>query len=275
MSMRRGAYQAIGYGVLVLLVMLCLFPLYYMLVASLKNTNQFYTTYWWPAIPFHPENFAEAWETVGLPLANSLLVSSLSVLGIVATAAFASYGFARFSSLRGSGVLFYAIIFLLMIPGIMTLVPSFMVVKGLGILNTRAGLIIPYIAGGQAFSILVMRAFFDSTPVELFESAELDGASEYRIFLQIAIPMCLASIGIVAVWAFLGTWNNYVWPLIVIRKSSLSVVTIALAYFTGQYGSKYGTLFAGYTIASVPLVLIYIFAMRQFIRGFAEGAIKM
>jgi ABC-type glycerol-3-phosphate transport system permease component len=271
----RRASQIVKHTALTLLVVLSLFPFYYMIVTSFKNSEQFFTTYWWPAWPMHFENYLEAWESVGRPLLNSLYVSSASVLGILAAASLASYGFARFSELKGSQALFYGIIFLLMMPSILTLVPAFMITKSLGLLNTFGGLIIPYIAGGQAFSILVLRSFFEATPRDFFDSAEIDGASELRIFVRIALPMCMSSLGIIAVWAFLGTWNNYIWPLIVIRRSSHFVVTIALAFFQGQYGSKYGTLFAGYTIASVPIVLLYLFTMKRFIRGFAEGAIKM
>jgi len=271
----RLAPRVVSNFILIVLTALCLFPLYYMLTTSFKNSEQFYNTYWWPAFPMHFENYAKAWKTIGLSVFNSLLVCSISVFGILLTGSFASYGFARFSNLKGGQVLFYAIIFLLMIPSIMTLIPSFMVTKNLGLLDTRWGLIIPYIAGGQAFSILVLRAFFEATPKDLFDAAEIDGASEYRIYLQIALPMCVSSLGIIAVWAFLGTWNNFIWPLIVIRKASLYVVTIKLALFSGTYASNFGVLFAGYTIAAIPLVILFLFSMKHFIRGASEGAIKM
>jgi ABC-type glycerol-3-phosphate transport system permease component len=271
----RTASKLVKYGILLLFLVLCLFPLYYMFITSFKNNQQFFTTYWWPAFPLHLGNYLEAWDSVGIPLLNSILVSSVSVLGILITTALASFGFVRFSELKISNYLFYAVVFLLMIPGILTLIPSFMVIIDLGLMNTRWGLILPYIAGGQAFSILVLRSFFEVLPRDLFESAEIDGASEYRIFWSIALPMCVSSLGIIAVWSFLGTWNNYIWPLIVIQKPSLYVVTTALSFFRGQYGSNYGTLFAGYTIASIPLIILYLSVMKRFIKGFADGAIKM
>jgi ABC-type glycerol-3-phosphate transport system permease component len=163
-----------------------------------------------------------------------------------------------------------------MIPGVLTLIPTFLLVKNMGLLNTYWVLILPYIAGGQAFAIFVLRSFIASQPEEIFESARIDGAGEFRIYATITLPMAKPILGTLAILSLLSSWNDYIWPSVTLRTPQLWTISLQLVSFSSQWASlqQYGPMFAGYVIASIPLLILFIFTMRLFIEGLASGAIK-
>jgi multiple sugar transport system permease protein/raffinose/stachyose/melibiose transport system permease protein len=159
---------------------------------------------------------------------------------------------------------------------VLTLIPLFLLVKDMGLLNTYWVLILPYIAGGQAFAIFVLRSFIASQPEEIFESARIDGANEFTIYSRIALPMAKPILGTLAILSLLSTWNDYIWPSVTLRNPELWTISLQLVSFSSQWASlqQYGQMFAGYVVASIPLFLLFIFTMRLFIEGLASGAIK-
>ncbi|MGC8890905.1 MAG: carbohydrate ABC transporter permease, partial [bacterium] len=207
---------------------------------------------------------------------NSGIVTTSSVFGVLLIGSVSAFTFARFN-FPGKDLLFFAILSLLMIPGILTLVPSFLLVKRLGLLNTYWALILPYISGGQVFGIFILRSFIASLPEELFESARVDGASTLQTFFSIAIPLSKPILVTVAIMNILGTWNDYVWPLVTIPDGRLWTITVGIVSFSSQYGGleMWGPMFAGYVIASIPLIILFFFTMRYFIAGLTSGALKV
>jgi ABC-type glycerol-3-phosphate transport system permease component len=145
---------------------------------------------------------------------------------------------------------------------------------GNGLLNSHLALVLPYLAGGQVFAIFILRSFLAALPEELFEAARLDGASELQLYARIAMPLCRPIIGTIAVMTTLSSWNDYVWPLIVLSDDTRKTLSIGLAFFRGAYATTYGPLFAGYVIASLPLLVLFLLTMRAFIAGLTSGAIK-
>jgi len=164
----------------------------------------------------------------------------------------------------------------LMIPGVLTLVPAFLLVKTLGLMNTYWALILPYIAGGQIFAIFVLRSFIASLPEELFEAARLDGASTMQAFRNIVIPLSKPILVTIAIMNVLGTWNDYIWPLVTIPDSKLWTISVGIVTFGSSFRGleSWGPMFAGFVIASVPMVILFLFTMRYFIAGLTSGAIK-
>jgi len=251
------------------------YPLLFTLFTSFKDNSQFYSTFWGPALPLHWSNYADAWRQLYPVLLNTVLVGVVSAFGVVFLASLAAYVFAR-HRFPGSSVFFYAIIALLMIPGVLTLIPLFLLVKDLGLLNTYWVLILPYIAGGQAFAIFVLRSFIAALPEEIFESARIDGADEFTIYRRIATPMAKPILGTLAILSLLSTWNDYIWPSVTLRNQDLWTISLKLVSFSSQWASlqQYGPMFAGYVIASIPLLLLFMFTMRLFIEGLSTGALK-
>jgi ABC-type glycerol-3-phosphate transport system permease component len=261
--------------ILALLAILTFYPFVFMFVTSFKTTPQFIHDFWGAPWPPELNNYVDAWSVVGRYMFNSLVVSGVSMIGVLGIASISAFVFARFN-FPGREFLFMLILALLMVPSVLTLVPAFLLVKDLRLMNTHWALILPYIAGGQIFAIFILRGFIASLPEELFEAARLDGASTMQIFTRIAMPLSTPILITVAIMNVLGTWNDYVWPLVTIPNSKLWTMSLGIVSFGSQYGGleRWGPMFAGYVIASVPLIIVFLFTMRYFIAGLTSGAIK-
>ena len=197
------------------------------------------------------------------------------MVGVLLVASISGFIFARYD-FPGREVLFFAILALLMIPGVLTLVPAFLLVKDLGLLNTYWALILPYIAGGQIFAIFILRSFIASLPEELFEATRLDGATTLQIFRFLVVPLSKPILVTIAIMNVLGTWNDYIWPLVTIPDSKLWTVSVGVVSFGSSFRGleSWGPMFAGFVLASIPLVVLFLFTMRHFIAGLTSGAIK-
>jgi ABC-type glycerol-3-phosphate transport system permease component len=273
MYVTRRLRDAPSIAVLVAFVALTLYPLAFMVITSLKDLAQYNEQFWLPVWPLHLENYTAAWAAVAPYMLNSVIVTGASATGVVVLSCFAAYAFARFA-FPGRELCYYLVIFLLMIPAVLTLVPSFLLVKSLGLMNTRWALILPYIAGGQVLAIFIMRAFFAGLPEELFEAARIDGAGEIGAFWRIAIPLTRPILVTIAIIQVLGTWNDYVWPFLVVQDDSLKTLVVGLVLFQTRFYTYWGPLMAGYTLASIPLLLLFFVGMRYFIEGLTSGALR-
>jgi multiple sugar transport system permease protein/raffinose/stachyose/melibiose transport system permease protein len=272
---RRQWRQALLYLILALLVFLTFLPILVMLLISVKDTAQFYNSFWSISLPLHWENFSNAVAALLPYMLNSIIVSGSSMVGVVVLSCFAGYAFARFRFF-GREVFYYLVLVLLMIPSVLTLVPQFVLVKNLGLLETRWSLILPYIAAGQVLAIFILRSFFAGLPEELFESARIDGAGELGAFWRIALPLTKPILGTVAIVQLLSTWNDYVWPFVVTQQSpDLYTLVVGLVSFTGRHSTEWGPLMAANIIAALPLVIVFMFTVRYFIQGLTAGALKM
>jgi ABC-type glycerol-3-phosphate transport system permease component len=174
-----------------------------------------------------------------------------------------------------SFIIFYIIISLLMVPFVLTLVPAFVWIKQLGLLNTHWALILPYVAGGQVFAIYLLRSFFATIPNEIFDSGVVDGANIFQLYWRIGLPLTTPMLSVIAIVNTLHVWNDYIWPLVTLQQDDMRTITIGLRYFQGQFHTNYGPLFAGYILASLPLLILFLLAMRPFVSGLTSGAIKM
>lgn len=261
--------------ILGIMAIITFYPLIFTVFTSFKDNGQFYSTFWGPAFPLHWSNYVDAWRKLDDSIFNTIFVGVVSAFGVTFLGSLAAYVFAR-HQFPGRDSLFLAILALLMIPGVLTLIPTFLLVKDMGLLNTYWVLILPYIAGGQAFAIFVLRSFIASQPEEIFESARIDGAGEFTIYARITLPMAKPILGTLAILSLLSTWNDYIWPSVTLRNPELWTISLQLVSFSSQWSSlqQYGPMFAGYVIASIPLFILFVFTMRLFIEGLATGAIK-
>ncbi len=249
-------------------------PFIITIIISFKDIPQFDHYPFTITIPLHPENYLEAWRIVSRYILNSLITSGTSVVGMVILAAISAWAFARYP-FPGRELFFFGVLALLMVPGELTLIPAFLLVKDLGLLNTRWVLIAPYIAGGQVFAIFILRQFFEALPGEMFEAARIDGANELQVFRHIGIPLSQSILGVVAIMHVLSTWNDVIWPLVTLRSNELMTLTIGLYAFRTAWYTIWGPLMAGYVIASIPLIILFAFTSRLFVEGLSSGAIKM
>ena len=248
-------------------------PLYLMVVVSFKTNTQFYASPTTLTPPFHPENWIEAWRQVMPTVANSIFISVSATVLTLCFALLAAYFFAR-QKMPLSAFFWNAILILMMMPMIANLVPLFRLLKDLNLLNTLAALILVGAASGQVFAIFVLRNFVADIPGDLYEAAEIDGASHFQQLRNVVLPLSGPILGTVGVMQFVAAWNEFVLPLIVMRDHSRLPVMVQLLRMAGEYLKFWGPLMAGYALASIPIILLFVFSMKLFVRGLTEGAVK-
>lgn len=256
--------------VLAFFAILTLYPFYFMVMTSLKTNEQFFTHFWSFTFPLHFENYSQVFSRVMAFVINSLMYSIPTLLLVLALSLLAGYAFARFRFF-GKEPLFLAMLALMMLPAILTLIPLFVQIRDWGWLNTRHGVILPWTSFQVVFATYIMRVFFERLPEEMFEAARLDGANELRSFFSIALPLALPGLGTIAILNLLFTWNDVIWPLVALLERDMYPIAAGILAFRGQYGTQFGPLFAGYTLASIPLVVFFAFTVRQFIQGMKGG----
>jgi multiple sugar transport system permease protein len=256
-------------------ILIELLPLYMMLQISFKNNRSFIQNPWWPTWPteWQWDNWVFAFNLIGPYIANTIFVAVSGTVGAIFLAILGAYFFARYK-MPGSGILWSLFILLMLLPGVANIVPLFSLLKEMSLLNTLWALIIVGIAGAQVFNIFVLRGFIEDLPKDLFEAAEMDGASHFQQIRNIVLPMAAPIIGTLSILAFLAKWNDFLLPLIILRDKELFTLGVGLIYLDGEYVKQWGQIMAAYTLAALPLIVIFLFTMRLFVRGLSAGAIK-
>jgi ABC-type glycerol-3-phosphate transport system permease component len=260
---------------ILLLLALELFPFYMMLQISVKDNKSFVQNTWLPSLPtdWIWNNYWSAMKLLLPYISNSLVVAVSATLGTLFFALLGAYFFARYK-MPLSGIIWSAYLILMLLPGVANIVPLFALLKSMNLLNTLLALIILGAAGGQVFCIYVLRNFIEEIPKDLFEAAEMDGASHFSQLWNIVIPMSGPILGTLAILQFLGNWNEFLMPLIVLRDPQLFTIGVGLIYLDGEYVKDWGSIMAAFTVASIPLVVIFLFTMRLFVQGLSSGAVK-
>lgn len=261
-------------GTLLVLLFFTLIPIVLMLVFSLKDNGQIYGRFWSFPNPIRWQNYIEGYNVMWRFIVNTLIVSLTSVAFVVLLSSLTGFVFAR-HRFPFKEPIYLAILALLMIPGVLTLIPSFVLVKELGLLDTRWALILPWTSGGQVFGILLCRSFFSTLPQELFDAGRIDGASEFDLYWRVGLPLSWPILVTVAILHLVATYNDFIWPLLTITSPEIQVVSVGLTQFTSQFGvTDWGPRMAAYTIATIPLVVLFVFGMRYYVRGITSGAVK-
>jgi len=249
-------------------------PFAWMLSTSFKGTKDIfrYPPKWIPETPT-VANYVKLFSTVNIarPFINTVITAvSITALSLL-VCSMAGYAFAKFE-FPGKNVLFMGVVGTLMIPGQITMIPVFLLLKKMGLLNTYAGLILPGIA--SAFGIFFMRQFIVTLPDELLEAARIDGAKEFFIFSHIVLPLCKPVLATLGILNFTGSWNNFLWPLIISTDESMYTLPVAIANLAGQYATEYGLQMAGSVIVIMPIVIFFMFAQQWFMEGVALTGLK-
>jgi multiple sugar transport system permease protein len=262
------------YLIVVLGALVFFLPVFFMLTSSLKQSSDiFRIPFQWIPSPLVAENYTEAMKIApfGRYFLNSLIVGVFTTLLNVFFSALTGYGFAKYS-FWGKNFLFIAILSTLMIPFQAIMVPLYIIVRDFSWLNSYLGLIIPWSL--SAFGVFLMRQFILSIPNELMDAARIDGDSELGIFWHVILPLSKTPLITLAIFTFLDSWNNLLWPLIIITKPEMRTVSLGLTEFQTLHGTAYNLLMAGSTIATIPILVMFIFLQRYFIRGVVLSGLK-
>ncbi|MET0781877.1 MAG: carbohydrate ABC transporter permease [Microbacterium sp.] len=273
---RRPSFgRAIVYLVLTAAVIATLVPFAWMFLGSVKTQQELLQRppTWWPET-ITWENF-EAWFGrlhIQTFFANSVIVAVFTVLGTLLFCSMVGYALAKLD-FPGKRLVFVLVLLTLMVPGVVTFIPLFVVVSRLGLVSTYPALILPFLAG--PLGVFLMRQFIAEIPDALIEAARIDGASELRIFTRIVLPLCGPALATLAILTFLGSWNNFLWPLVVAQTEDMYTLPVALSlYSVGQNATNYGVLLAGSVLVITPILLLFVALQRYFIQGIAMTGVK-
>jgi len=256
--------------ILSLMAFLGLFPYLFMLLTSFKNNQQIVDSYWGLPIPIHFENYVAAWDQTKYYFLTTFTVVAATVAAVLLLGLLSGFLFARFSFL-GRNFLFTLVGLLLMVPSIAALIPLFVLSKDLKMLNTIWVLIIPSIAGNSVLAVILFKNFIEAIQQELFDAAQVFGASGPQIFRYIVAPLSFPIIGTVSLLTMINVWNDFFWPLLTVTDDKLRTVAIGIQFFQGQNATDYGGLMAGYTLASLPLLVLFTFLSKYFLAGISGG----
>lgn len=263
------------YVALILLALVWLAPLAWAVDTALKPETD--TTAipisWIPAGGFTLESFVQVITAGGLLrwFFNSALTSALITAGVVLLASLAAFGFSRVP-FRGRGIVFVLVLAGIIVPGEMLILPLFTEMQTLGLINTYPGVILPQLAFPVA--VFIFKQFFDGIPPELEEAAIVDGASRLRVYWQIWMPLSQPVIAAVAIFTFVTSWNNFLWPFIVVTGTDMMTVPVGLATVQSSFGVRYADIMASAVLGGLPLMIVFLIFQRQIVQGIAGTGLK-
>lgn len=252
-----------------------LYPILMMGLSAFKSTREIFRNPFGLPEVWSLANFLRVWEQTAFPLyfRNSIIVTAGAVLLILILGVMASYALARYK-FRGNELLYLFFLSGLMIPLRLAVIPLFMQLRDLGLINSHLGLICIYAAEGLPAAVFILTGFLRTLPHDLENAARIDGASEFQILWSIMLPLIKPALVIVAIYNLVPIWNDFFFPLVFIQNAALKTLPLGLTVFMGQYSTDWAMLFAGLTVAALPVIALYIFLSRQFIAGLTAGAIK-
>lgn len=259
-----------------LVVLVCLFPFWWMALSSVKTLRELYTIppIWWPSAPTW-DNYRKVLFESNIPryFLNSLVISVGATALALVLAVFASYGFARFN-FRGKPLLQSLVLVGQLLPTAAIIVPLFITLRVLGLVNTYWGLILVYMIITLPLSVWMLTSYFKAIPVELEEAAIIDGASRLGCLMRITLPLSLPGIVSVLVYAFVTTWNEFIFALCFATDSSVKTLPIGLAEFSTEFNTDWGAVMAASVVMTLPIALLFLSMQRLFIGGLTAGATK-
>ena len=269
---RRDGWAILAYVLLTLGAVAMVFPFLWMILSSMKDAREVISTNFWPS-SFTLANYVEVLTRTQFPrwFLNSIIVAVGTTAAVLFFCSLVGYVLAlmRFP---GKNVIFIAILSTLMIPTEMLVIPWYVMAADLGWLNTHWGLIFPGLIPG--FGVFLMRQFFSTLPRELFDAARIDGASEPGLFLRIGMPLVGPGLAALGIFAFIGNWNAYLWPLVSIQSTAMRTVPVGISAFSGEAGAAWHLIMSASALGVVPVLIAFIIFQRQIIEGVVLSGVK-
>jgi raffinose/stachyose/melibiose transport system permease protein len=263
------------YAIMAVMVVLTVYPLVWMALGGFKDSSEFYTNIWGLPASFDLSNFAYAWTqaNLGQKFLNSLIVTVGTIALTLPITSMAGYALAKIR-FRGRTIAYIVILLGIMVPYGVIAIPVFTVIVDLHLLNTLVGLILVYTASAVPLGVFLMFSFFESIPDELEEAAQIDGCTPIGAFFRVVLPLARPGLATQLILTGTSVWNEYFMASLLIHQDSLQTLPLGLVIFTSKFGTDYPQLFAALTIVTLPVVVLYLAAQKQFISGLAAGAVK-
>ncbi len=267
--------SAVRWVILLFFLVITVYPVIWMIFGSLKTTSDFYTNIWGIPETFQISNYIEAWGRGGLgqKYINSIFVTGLFLLIIIPVNCCAAYVLARVR-FQGRKLIYMFLLVGMMIPGGILGMPTYSVALKLGLVNSTWGIAFVYAGQAISFGVFLMRSFYISLPKSLEDAAMIDGCNRFQSFVKVVLPLTKPGIMIQVVFSGLNTWNEYFLASIMLRSDEVKTLPLGIMTFVGEYSTDFPQMFAALTAATMPLIIIYLFAQKQFIAGLTAGATK-
>jgi ABC-type glycerol-3-phosphate transport system permease component len=271
---RQGLALAFYYTVCLLLFVIVVYPAFWMIQSSFKHTWEILGQPFALPSDFSIANYIQAWQVAkfGRAFLNSVIVSSVAMGGILLISTMGGYVFAKLD-FPGKTFLFYFWLLGMMVPSNVSLIPNFVIFDRLHLIDSYLSLFLVYFSS-TSFGVFVMRSFFFTVPTEILEAARIDGCSEFSTFWRVALPLARGGLAVIAIFYFVFLWNDFMYPLALLRSTKLNTIPLALMTFRDIWAADWGPLLAALSMASLPPVIFYFFFQKQFIRGMTAGALK-
>lgn len=268
------------YGLLLLYMLICLYPFVWMVSTSLRDQRSVFTSggALWVSNP-NWQNYADIWDSANLPraFANTVAITAICMVLTILTTSMTSYALSR-SNFPGRQVILFCLLTTLLVPGEMLIIPTFYVNRTFGFVGDGKALlavVLVTVAGAQAFNVYLMLGHFRTIPRDLFDSAELDGETYFGTYWRIAFPLIRPAVATITLLTFMGVWNAYIIPLVYLAPlPEWQTLTIALVQYSKQFQTLYHIMAAGAVIGLLPIIIVFVFLQRYFIKGLTEGATK-
>ena len=272
MRSRIRMHDIIGHGILLALSFVCLFPIYWMVVTSLRPANAIFEATLWPTTA-SLANYAYTLDAIPVVqmLWNTLGVATAVTIVQLFTALLAAFAFARWR-FRGDRLLFTLVALTWLVPFQVVMIPNFLLVAQLGLLDSLTALVLPHVA--SALAVMLLAQAIRSFPKEVIEAAYMDGASNWRLLWQVVVPNLGGTLASLATLIFISTWNEYFWPLLLSRTPENSVIQIGIQMFMTSEGNQWGPLMAASTMASLPILALYVVLQRQVVQSFMKSGLR-
>jgi ABC-type glycerol-3-phosphate transport system permease component len=278
-SLRINFGRVVLYLILIIGAILAIIPFFWMVSTSLMTLGETINRQWLPKVPQF-SNYQQAWVQASFAkyFLNTVIITATTIIGLLITSTLAGYAFGRIHFF-GRDVIFALLLSTMMIPESVTMIPNFLMIRGDIIplpgrswLNTLQALTVPFMA--NAFSIFLLRQFFMKIPEELWDAARMDGAGHLRFLIQIVLPISKAPIMTVLIFAFIGSWNAFLWPLLVTTRDTWRPLMVGLWTYVSEAGPQTHLLMAGAVISVIPILVIYFLTQKQFTEGIATTGLK-
>ncbi|MCL2335645.1 MAG: carbohydrate ABC transporter permease [Endomicrobia bacterium] len=274
-KLKKYLQDALTHLILIIVSLTCVFPVFWMLSSSLKTQQEIFTKMSLLPHTWNWSNYVTAFVQAdfGRYFLNSVFYTVVGVFFILFVSSLAAYAFARLE-FWGKSVFFYVLIATLLIPIPGVFVPLYLLLKNLHLIDTRIGLLLCYISNGLAFAIFLLKGFFDDLPREIEEAALIDGCSRFGIYWRIALPLAKPALATLVIMNSLTIWNEFLLALVVLQDKAKMPIQRGLMVFQGTFITDYPLLMAGLTIATIPIVIIYLLMQKHIVKGIASGALK-
>jgi len=271
----RAIVLSLAFAAMSVYSVLIFYPLFNMIVSSLKTTREIFQRPFGLPSTIVLDNYRVVWieKGFGRYFANSLFVTFVSMVFVVVLGSMAAYGVSRYSY-RLRTLLYMLFLSGIMLPLKAAIIPLFLLIKRLGLMNSHASIILIFLAMGLPSTVFILSGFMKSIPMDLEHAARIDGCSDWSIYRRVVMPVTAPAIALVTIYNAVPLWNDFFFPLVFLQSDRLKTVPVGLSSFFGQHSTNWSLLFTGLSIAILPMLGLYLFMSRYFIRGMTAGAIK-